>query len=235
MAKRGFVDKLIILSLITILFYVGIILYSDIDQVFQKLSEFKFDFLPIIFSLMAIQLITLGIKFHRLLKSLGISLKLSESITIFIAGISLIATPGGAGTAIKSHIIKKKYGIPAATTLPIIFIERLTELVGILIILGVFFFWTGMYESLIAIVLGSLFATLMILLVSNNRTFESLKKIIVKIKKIRNLALSLDESKESLSKLLQKSTFFESLGWSIIAKFSQFAAVYFIFLSLNND
>ena len=99
MAKRGFVDKLIILSLITILFYVGIILYSDIDQVFQKLSEFKFDFLPIIFSLMAIQLITLGIKFHRLLKSLGISLKLSESITIFIAGISLIATPGGAGTA----------------------------------------------------------------------------------------------------------------------------------------
>ena len=42
-----------------------------------------------------------------LLKKLNISISLKYSILIFISGLTLIATPGGIGTAIKSQILKK--------------------------------------------------------------------------------------------------------------------------------
>jgi len=235
MQKRSTFDKVIILSVIIILFYVGILVYSDLNEIASKFSSIKLEFFPIIFSLMGIQLVTLGIKYHRMLGRLEIKLPLLESIKIFLSGISLIATPGGAGTAIKSQILKKKFDIPISTTLPVIFMERLTELLAILIILTIFLFWVINYTSLIAILIGSFFVLITGVLISNNKIFQSLKTLFTKFNKIKKFVYTLDESKESFNKLTKKNTVLESLGWSIIAKIAQLTAAYFIFLSLNVD
>lgn len=232
---KNFTDKMIIFVVIIIIFYVAILIYSDINVIANRISEIQILFLPIVFSLTGVQLIVLGVKYHRMLRKLGISIPLKESIKIFMAGISLIATPGGAGTAIKSHILKKKYGIPVSKTLPIIFIERLTELIGILVILSLFFYSTGLFESIFAIGFGFIFVFVMYLLISNGRVFNSVKVLLNKINKIKKFTITLDESKESLTKLTEKNVFFEMIGWSLIAKFAQFSAVYFIFLSFNLD
>jgi uncharacterized protein (TIRG00374 family) len=235
MAKKNFFDKLVIFVIIIVIFYAIILIYSDINEIADKISNIKIIYLPVIFSLMGIQLVVLGIKYHRMLKKLGINIPLNEGIKIFIAGISLIATPGGAGTAIKSHILKKKYNSPLSKTLPIIFMERLTELVAILIILSLFFYWTNLFESIFAITFGFIFAFIMYLIISKNKVFNSLKILLNKINKIKKLTNSIDDSKESFVILRQKNTFLEMIGWSLIAKFAQFFAIYFIFLSLNVD
>ena len=235
MIKRSIFDKVIIFSVIIILFYVAILVYSDLNEIADKISTMKLEFFPIIFSLIGIQLVTLGIKYHRMLDKLGIKISLFESIKIFLAGISLIVTPGGIGTGIKSQILKKKLGVPISTTLPVIFMERLTELIAILIILSIFLIWVDMYMSVFAILIGSFFILIMITLISNNKIFQSLKNLFTKFNKIKKFVNSLDESKESLNKLTEKYVVFESLGWSIIAKIAQLAAAYFIFLSLNVD
>lgn len=232
---KNFTDKMIIFVVIIIIFYVAILIYSDINVIANRISEIQILFLPIVFSLMGVQLVVLGVKYHRMLRKLGISIPLKESIKIFMAGISLIATPGGAGTAIKSYILKKKYGIPVSKTLPIIFIERLTELIGILVILSLFFYPTGLFESIFAIGFGFIFVFVMYLLVSNSRVFNSVKALLNKINKIKKFTITLDECKESLTKLTEKNVFSEMIGWSLIAKFAQFSAVYFIFLSFNID
>jgi uncharacterized protein (TIRG00374 family) len=235
MAKKNFFDKLIIFVVIIVIFYIAILIYSDFNKISNQISNIQLIYLPIIFSLTGIQLIILGIKYHRMLKKLGINIPLNKSIKIFIAGISLIATPGGAGTAIKSHILKKKYNISISKTLPIIFMERLTELIGTLIVLSLFFYWTNLYESIFAIVLGFIFSFVMYLLISNNKIFHSLKIFLNKINKIKKLSKSIDDSKESFLILRERNTFLEMIGWSFIAKLSYFFAVYFIFLSLNID
>ena len=235
MAKKNFFDKLIIFVVIIVIFYIAILIYSDFNKISNQISNIQLIYLPIIFSLTGIQLIILGIKYHRMLKKLGIIIPLNKSIKIFIGGISLIATPGGAGTAIKSHILKKKYDISISKTLPIIFMERLTELIGTLIVLSLFFYWTNLYESLLAIVLGFIFSFIMYLLISNNKIFHSLKIFLNKINKIKKLSNSIDDSKESFLILRERNTFLEMIGWSFIAKLCYFFAVYFIFLSLNID
>ena len=229
MAKKNFFDRLVIFTIIIIIFYIAILVYSDINEIADNISHIEIIYLPIIFSLMGVQLIILGIKYHRMLKKIGIDIPLKESIKIFISGISLIATPGGAGTAIKSHILKKKYNAPLPKTLPIIFMERLTELVAILIILTLFFYWTNLFESILAITLGFIFASIMYLLISNNKIFNSIKIFLNKINKIKKLTTSIDDSKESFVILSQKNTFLEMIGWSIIAKFAQFFCCLFYF------
>ena len=235
MGKKSLFDNLVIFAIIIIIFYIAILIYSDINAIADKISNIQIIYLPIIFSLTGIQLIILGIKYQRMLKKLGINIPLKEGIKIFIAGISLIATPGGAGTAIKSHILKKKYNAPLSKTLPTIFMERLTELIGTLIILSLFFYWTNLYESIFAIIFGFIFTFIMYLLISKNKTFNSLKVLLNKINRIKKLSASIDDSKESFLLLRKKDTFLEMIGWSFIAKLAYFFAVYFIFLSLNVD
>ena len=207
MGKKSLFDNLVIFAIIIIIFYIAILIYSDIHAIADKISNIQIIYLPIIFSLTGIQLIILGIKYQRMLKKLGINIPLKEGIKIFIAGISLIATPGGAGTAIKSHILKKKYNAPLSKTLPTIFMERLTELIGTLIILSLFFYWTNLYESILAIVFGFIFTFIMYLLISKNKTFNSLKVLLNKINRIKKLSTSIDDSKESFLILRKKDIF----------------------------
>lgn len=226
-------DKVIFLIVSTILFYIAILIISDINLILEKIFQIKLEYLLFVFGLMTLQFIFLGIKYHRLLKKLNISISLKYSILIFISGLTLIATPGGIGTAIKSQILKKKFDQPFAKTLPVIFIERLTELLAILIILTLFLIWNQMYESIIVVIVGYCFIITMYVMSSNSNLFVFFKKLLLKIKKIKKLVNSFDESRDSFSKLFEFKTFSESMMWSIFAKISQFVAVYFIFISLG--
>ena len=226
-------DKILFLIASTIIFYVALLIISDINLIFEKLTQIKLEYLLVVFGLMAAQLIFLGIKYHRLLRKLDIHISLKDSILIFISGLTLIATPGGIGTAIKSQILKKKFDQPFGKTLPVIFIERYTELFAILIILTFLLIWNQMYESIIVVIIGYCFLITMYAVSSNTNIFTFLKKLFLKIKKFEKFITSFDTSRDSFSKLFEFKTLGESVFWSIIAKISQLLAVYFIFQSLG--
>lgn len=235
MKKRTISEQIIILIIVIIGFYLSVVLFSDLSAVLEQINKIDFSYLPIISFFMITQILFLGVKFHRLLQKLKINLPLIESIKIFTAGLALIVTPGGMGTAIKSHILKKKYAAPLSSTLPVVLIERLTELIGVLVILGFLLIWTQSYESIIAISVGSLMLIVLMILLSNNKIFLSVKKYVIKINYIKKFNNTLDESQDSYCKLMNKKTFLESILWSVIAKTCQFLAVYFVFISLGID
>jgi glycosyltransferase 2 family protein len=226
-------DKVLFLIVSTILFYVALLIISDINLIFEKLYQIKLEYFLLVFGLMAGQLIFLGIKYHRLLKKLDIDISLKNSILIYLSGLTLIATPGGIGTAIKSQILKRKFDQPFGKTLPVIFIERFTELIAILIILTFFLIWNQMYESIIVVVIGYCFIIIMYAVSSNTNIFTFFKKLFLKIKKFEKFITSFDTSRDSFSKLFEFKTLGESVFWSIIAKISQLLAAYFIFQSLG--
>ena len=233
MVRKFFLNNMVVFSIVILLFYIGILIYSDVDKISDQIFNLKLHFLPIVFSLVVIHLIILGIKYHRILQKLQISIPLRESIQIFISGISLIATPGGAGTAIKSQILKKKYDVPISKSIPIIYMERLTELVANILILLLFIYWGTLFESNYAIIIGGIFVFVLYLLISKNKVFASVKVILNKIKKIKKFSDSLDSSKESFEVLTKNKIFLEMTGWSLIAKIVQLFAIYFVFLSLD--
>ena len=66
--------------------------------------------------------------FYEFLDDINVRLTFKENLRIYFAGISLVSTPLGLGQAIKSQIIKEKYGISRSKTLPIIILERFFDL-----------------------------------------------------------------------------------------------------------
>lgn len=61
-------------------------------------------------------------------------LGLVDSLLVFIAGFSLTVTPGKVGEVLKSYLLKESHGEPMARTAPIVFGERLTDLLSLLML-----------------------------------------------------------------------------------------------------
>ena len=233
MFGKKFFDKAIIIIIVIVIFYTGILIISDYEIISEKIYLINYQFFPIIFSLIGIQMFFHSIKYHRLLQQAKIKLSFRESFMIYLAGLSMIATPGTMGTAIKAHILKSKYKISLSSNLPIIYFEKWTEFLAILIIVSVILFWSFMYESIIAIILGYCLVGILIILSSRSKSFLYIAKFLQKIKYFRKFTANLDESKSTFQILNSKRNVFESVGWSILAKLSQILAVYLIFLSLE--
>lgn len=228
-------NRIILLIIITVVFYAIIILSTDVNLLLDGIKNFKFQYLPIILSGVALHIFILGIKFHRLSANIGINIPFKESLKIFTAGLSLGITPIGMGTAIKSQILKNKYGKSISSTLPIIVVERWTELLSILILTTILLIWSSLYVSIIVLIFGYAIIGLFLVLTSNSKIFISIKKILTKIKFVNKLLSNLDESRESFVKLNTKKNILEAIAWGLAAKFTHLVIIYYIFLSYGID
>ena len=235
MGQKGLINKVFIVIFVTIFFYGIIIVLSDFDLVVEKTFEINFQYLPIIISLQVTSVFVGTIKFHRLLQKLKIPILFKESFKLFMLGRFMGITPGGTGIIIKSHILKKNYGKPISSTLPVLLIERWTEILAILIIVTCLLFWVDIYESKIILGIGYALFVISILVAYNKKSFLLFKKFSEKIKFLNRFATSLDESRDSLSILSNKRTFSEALGLSMITKVIQLTIVFLCFISVGID
>jgi len=226
-------DKIVLLLILAVLFYGAMLIYADVEIVVKKIFEINWEYIPIILSLIGIQIGILGLRYHRLLKKLGITIPFKDSFKIFVAGLSMTITPLGGGTGIKSHLLKKNFGYSISSTLPIVLVERWTELLSILILLIILSFLTTMYASYIAVILGLIMVGVLVIITSNSKLFTYYKKFFLKIKYLRKFSMSLEESKNSIKILYRKKTVFEAVGLSFVSKIIQLFVVFYIFLAVG--
>ncbi len=60
---------------------------------------------------------------------------LYDSLLLFTAGFALTVTPGKVGEVLKSYLLRESYQQPIAKTAPIVLAERLTDLMGLLLLM----------------------------------------------------------------------------------------------------
>lgn len=93
-------------------------------------------------------------------------LSLYDSLLIFLAGFALTVTPGKVGEVLKSYLLRESHQQPIAKTAPIVLAERLTDLIGLLLLMliGVATWMRPAHHYLLAI--GLLLCLLLLLLAS---------------------------------------------------------------------
>ena len=84
-----------------------------------------------------------GIRYHILIKELGVQTSLKQSLLLSLAGQSMLITPGRVGNFIKCYIIKKKFGNPISTTSGSVITEQFLELISSTILLFFLIFDLG--------------------------------------------------------------------------------------------
>lgn len=233
MNKKSFSDKTVLLIVISVVFYVGLILFSDFEEIKSGFQEVNLEYYPVIFLLSLSVYFLMGIRYHIFLKKIGVKTSLKQTMLISFAGQAMFGTFGRAGTVIKSYILKKKFGYAISKTGPIIIIEQLLDLLASIVILLISLIWFDFFEVYVVTGIGIALVTLFYLLVRHKVIFELLKRIFLKIKYFQNFVKNIDEARESLFKLISTEIMLKTISISILIKVFQMTIVFLIFESLG--
>ncbi|MDI6869406.1 MAG: lysylphosphatidylglycerol synthase transmembrane domain-containing protein [Coprothermobacterota bacterium] len=183
--KRG----LLLAGILGLLVFVALLFWGDARAVGAKILTLSASLAFFLVVLSAFDYYFRFLRWQFLLKPFHFSLRHQESLIVFLAGLSLSATPGNLGEAVKSFLLEKR-DIPVSKTLPVVFAERLSDGSGIALLatVGAVQFHYG-WTILVAFMC---FFLLAMLLISREKWFLSLIKFLRSRGKLSHVADSLD-------------------------------------------
>jgi uncharacterized protein (TIRG00374 family) len=128
----------------------------------------------------------------------------ADSLLVFLSGFVLTVTPGKVGEVFKSLLLYETYGVPIAQTAPIIVAERVTDVIGVVILIAVGS--AGLSGGLVWAALGAGAVTAFVILVANRGLSLA---IIARIERgpasLARLAPKLREAYDSLATTVRPS------------------------------
>jgi uncharacterized protein (TIRG00374 family) len=219
---------MMVLILIMIL-YVGFAFYLDIGKFSRVALNIRYWNVPLILVPETLQLLLLGLRFHRLLRALEINISIKQSILIYFTGLSLTVTPANTGQVLKSQIIKRQLGHAISKTSPIILVEKWSELTAVLIILVVFAFVNAMVESTVVIIIGSIITLSLFAIMINPAFFKLFKTILLRFSRLRKFEESIENSRGTLKILFSRRVILEGFILTTPAKILEATSVYLAF------
>ncbi len=226
--------KILWVILLVIAFYVVFILVSDVEKISEHFLQIKVEFLFLILSLVFLSHIVKSFRQKEFLNNLGEKIPSKQNLIIYMAGLSLINTPGGVGTFLKSIYLKNQFQVPTDKSISVIFMERFHDLLAgtSIIFVSILMYFSSVSISLL--VISSIILVSVYVMVRSQKFSEFIHKKLSKIKFIsEKLPKNLPSNSFSVltsPKNMTKGWLFSILGWSIDS-----FAVYVAFLALNVD
>ena len=226
-----FDNRIIWVVIASVGLYGVFLFFSDFNIISEQISNFKYEFLPLILLLVSISWTPLLVRWQILLKKNDINIPIKKSFLLFLCGMSMSITPGHVGELIKSQLIKTIYNIPRTKTAPIIFVEKFYDLTGAIIasIIGIIIL--GMDTNLILISVSILIV--IIFLIYYRPIFEFILKRVTKTKFFSKYSENISDSYEIVRNSTTPQISLISFGLSILYWIIISVAVHFILLSFG--
>ena len=226
-------DKGIGIIILIMIVYIGIIFYSDISKISATFFEIRYEFVGIILSLELISLMLRSYRQKKFLESSGIKLSFLANFKICLIGMAMLVTPGGAGMLIKSHFLKKKFGLSISKTAPTVFAERYHDFLALTTILIFSLIFTFTIEAAISGVIAFVLLIIVYIIFTNNKWLKKIEEKIRKIKFFKNSFPANLEITNSVNSLKTRNSMISgwlisTILWSIDA-----IAIYFGFVAFN--
>ena len=224
-------NKIIIIIIAFVGLYAAFFIVSDIRTIYDKISNFKIEFLPIIILLVTSGWFVLFARWQLLLQNSKIFIPKKDSMLIFFSGFAMTIIPGKVGELIKSQLLKTKFGIPRSRTVPIVMLEQLYTMFG-LVFLSFFGIW---YFELGAYIIGFFTALLIFafIIISSKKVFNKLIAILGKRKFTSKFAGPLSSSYDTIKKSTRGPITFYASTLSTIFWLIEAVVVYLVLLSFG--
>ena len=226
--------KILWVILLVIVFYVVFILVSDVEKISEHFLQIRTEFLFLILFLVFLSHIIKSFRQKELLDNLGEKIPSIQNLVIYMAGLSLLNTPGGVGTFIKSIYLKNQFQVAPNKSISVIFMERYHDLLAgtSIILVSILIYFNSV--SIYLLVISSIILVGVYVMIRSGRFSLFIYKKLSKIKFIsKNLPDSMPSDLFSVltsPKNMTKGWLFSIFGWIIDS-----LAVYIAFLALNVD
>ena len=218
----------------SLFFYVALILFSDAEKISDHFIHIRIELIFLVFLFGISSHIIKSFRQKEFLQMVDEKIPFKKNLIIYLAGLSMIATPGGIGTFIKSKFLKSKFGIPNNKSISVIFLERYHDLLAATSIILFSFLVSFSLISTTLVIISSFLLIVVYLLISNMKTFSFIHNKLLKIKFIakRLPEVGPDESFFILTrpKAMTKGWLISITGWGLDS-----LAVYIGFLAFNVD
>lgn len=131
-----FVRRLVVAMLLGIAVYGAFALYTGLSRMRDSLAQYDFSTFLVALALASGNYLVRFLKWQYYLRRLGIAgVGMLDSLLVFLSGFVLTVTPGKVGEVFKSAVLWKTHGVPVARTAPIVVAERLTDAVGVIVLI----------------------------------------------------------------------------------------------------
>jgi uncharacterized protein (TIRG00374 family) len=209
-------NKLFISTAIAALIGIAFSLYANISQLEIALSTFSYAVIPLVLACSFTNYLLRFARWEYYLHVLGIRVPRSESFGVFISSLSMSVTPGKMGELVKSYFLKSLRAVPISKSAPVVFAERITDFLDLLIISIIGAYSIG-YEKRVIIVVALIFIAGIGIIASRSlsmRIIRTSERIPFIAKRIKPIETAYESSRAILSgKALVISTFIGLLGW----------------------
>ena len=131
-----FIRRLATAMLLGVAVYLFFALYTGIRTIEASLSIFHWSAFGFALLLSTTNYGIRFLKWQYYLARLDVKgVPVLDSLLVFLSGFVLTVTPGKVGEIFKSAVLAKTHDIPLARTAPIVIAERLTDVIGVIVII----------------------------------------------------------------------------------------------------
>jgi uncharacterized protein (TIRG00374 family) len=229
----GFLKRVVFAMLLGVVLYGVIVAVTGYHKIQASLAIFHWSAFAVALAMATSNYGLRILKWEYYLARLGIrGIPKFDSALIFLSGFVLTVTPGKVGEIFKSAVMARTYDISVARTAPIVFAERLTDLVGviILIILGSLGFSGGLGWA----VVGTVFVIIGLALVLWQRPLMAIVGWMERgPERLQKLAPKAREAVDSLRILASPGALLWPSFLSVIAWAFEGFALYYLLLGFD--
>lgn len=131
---RGGVGLAAFAALLALLVYGGLALYADVEPTTAALREVDGATVALALALSSASFVLRFVRWHVYLRRIGATVPIGASFAIYLAGFALTVSPAKVGELLRSALLHRRFGIDVARTAPLLVVERLTDLVALMLL-----------------------------------------------------------------------------------------------------
>lgn len=218
-ARRGstLLRRVMMAMLLAVVLYGGFAVWRGLGKLGGELARFQWWAFAAACALAFASYLTRWLKWEFYLARLEIrGVPLLDSLYTFLSGFVLTVTPGKVGEVFKSVLLFETHQVPIARTAPVIIAERLTDVIGVVVLVA--FGSLGLSGGLMWAGLGAGAVVLLLAVVSNRRLSHSIIAAIERMPgAFRRIGPKLHEAYDSLATLVRPSNLVVPALLSIVA------------------
>ncbi|MGI0087182.1 MAG: lysylphosphatidylglycerol synthase transmembrane domain-containing protein [Nitrosotalea sp.] len=229
----GFSKKAFLIIFAAAIFYVALAFYSDASAFTRNFQTIRLELIPLILIAALSSMIIRAFRQYFLLKSILIEIPIKKNIQIYLSGLSMLITPGGAGEVVKSFFIKRNYGFDMSKTIPFVIAERFYDFVGTITLIGITIIFYNHIVAKILFALGIIIIIVVFVIARNDCFWNFTHRKLSKIRFTHKLAENLPSSNYSVKQLSGRRISLISWTLSLVAILMEALSVYLSFIAMG--
>lgn len=131
---RKYKKKIIFSIVFGAIVFLGLSIYANFDELIIAFGTYNWLMFPVILLLSLCNYAARFLKWEYYTKTLNIEIERKMSFLIFLSSFIMSITPGKIGEVFKSYLLKEQIGTPLSKSAPIVFAERITDFLSLVLL-----------------------------------------------------------------------------------------------------